>query len=411
MISDLKIALSNLRTARWRSFLTMLGIIVGIASVVTVFSLGEGLKRQLLGQIDELGTDLITVRPGKLVSRGDSGQVDSLNPLALLGTTTLSEQDVIALQRSSSLQAVLPMSLITNTARSSNEPNREINDAFIIGTTAELPQLIKHRIPYGEFFTAEQQDRNYAVIGSSVAARLFNELNPVGQSVNLAGGDFVVRGVFEPFSSGIFSTIGADLNNALFIPYDSAKKVTQGRSQIFQILVQKKPGIGLESAVASTRGVLLVTHQGREDFSVLRQEELLDISSGIINLAAGFISAVAAISLLVGGVGIMNVLLAGVSERTREIGIRKAIGATNRQILQQYLMEGVVLSFVGSLVGLGVALAANFLLRVYTSLKPVISPSIILVAVGVAFAIGVIFSAAPAFKAARKDPIDALRNV
>lgn len=404
---DYKMALTSLRSARWRSTLTMLGIIIGVSSVVTIASLGEGLKRQIVGQLNQLGTNVVTIRSGKVVSRDSGGKVSSFNPLALLATSTLSDQDVESVRNVPGTRLAVPMSIITNTVF---YEGKEFNNAYVVAATPELNQVLSSNLNYGTFYTQDDQDRPVAVIGPGISERVFGELNPVGQSFKINDTTFLVRGIMGGFAGGVLATSGVDLNYAVFIPYNVGKQITGDKAQISQILVGVDDSVPIDQTTNELHHALLANHKGQDNFSILKQDELLSISGSLVNLATGFISGIAAISLLVGGIGIMNIMLVSVSERTREIGIRKALGASNRQIRNQFIIEGTLISIVGGAIGLGLALALNFLLRIYTGFKPVITLGIMAIAVSVSIILGIIFATAPAVKAARKNPIDALRN-
>jgi putative ABC transport system permease protein len=243
-----------------------------------------------------------------------------------------------------------------------------------------------------------------------VAQQLFGEQNPIGRSIKILGGDFIVQGVLAESADGLVSVAATNFNSAVFIPYQPAKDLAGGRTNILQILIRGKNPNNLDQTAKDVRSVLLRSHQGQEDFSVLKQFELVKIANSSVGIITGFISGIAAISLLVGGIGIMDIMLASVSERTREIGVRKAVGATNRQILSQFLVEGVALSVGGGLIGIIVALIIYAALKIYTGLEPVITIPVVILAVTVSVVVGIIFSVAPALKAARKNPIDALRG-
>jgi len=402
---NLKTAIGSLRSAKWRSLLTMLGIIIGISSVVTVVSLGEGLKQQVVGQIHALGSDVLTVRPGKLVSTGSSRQ--SLNLLAFLSTSTLSEQDVATISKLPSVGAVAPVDFVTNSAASDGQ---RLDNVSVLGTGPELYDLLRPKVDIGAFFTKDNAADNVAVIGSGVAAQLYGGSNPIGHTVSVLGQDFIVRGQLAPSAGGLISAQQSDLNQTIFLPFGPAKNLVNGRTNILQILAKTKTGVNPDTAAADIRQRLLQNRGGSEDFSVLKQQQLLDLTSGVINKAAGFTTGLAAVALLVGGIGIMDIMLVSVSERTREIGIRKAIGATNRQILSQFLIEGLALTIVGGFIGIAVSLIIFGLLRLYTGLHPVINAPVMILAVAVSIIVGIIFSVAPALKAARKNPIDALRG-
>jgi putative ABC transport system permease protein len=272
-----------------------------------------------------------------------------------------------------------------------------------------MADVLHQKISYGEFFDEDSPDQNVAVIGADVAHNLFGELNPVGQTIHISGDNFIVRGVLAQTSGGLLSVAQTDFNAAVFIPTKAALVLTNDKTNILQVLA-RSDSKDLNETQNDIHKVILKNHQGQEDFTVLKQYELLNIASSTVNIITNFVSAIAAISLLVGGIGIMDIMLVSVTERTREIGVRKAIGATNRQILAQFLIEGSALSIGGGIIGIGVALLINLLLRLYTHLGPVITLPIVILAFIVSVALGIIFSVAPALKAARKHPIDALRG-
>jgi putative ABC transport system permease protein len=403
---SLKTAIASLRESRWRSIFTMLGIIIGVTSVVTIVSLGEGLKQQISGQINQLGSDVITVRSGKLVSRSNSGDIDGVNLLAFLSTSTLTSEDINALGNIKSVDSVVPINFVTSSAKSDTNSS---DNLFVEGTTYQMADVLHRKVQYGDFFDEESADKNVAVIGSNVAHNLFGELNPVGQTIHVQGSDFIVHGVLAQTSGGLVSVAETDFNSAVFIPQLAALDLTNNKANILQILIKSKNS-DLEQTVNDVHKVLLKTHKNQENFTVLKQTELLNIAGSTVGTATKFITAIAAVSLLVGGISIMDIMWVSVSERTREIGIRKAIGATNRQIQSQFLIEGSLLSVVGGIIGIILSLIINGLLRVYSSLHPAITIPTMIIAVAISVGVGIIFSVAPAVKASRKNPIDALRG-
>ena len=403
---SVKTAIASLRGSKWRSILTMLGIIVGITSVVTIVSLGEGLKQQIEGQINQLGSDVISVRSGKLVSRGDGGSIDGVNLLAFLSTSTLTPEDVDTLSKQSSVEAVVPINFVTSSAKSDTASS---DNLYVVATSYQMADVLHRKVEFGAFFDEESADKNVAVIGNNVAHQLFDELNPVGRTIQIQGSDFIIRGVLKETSGGLASVAETDFNSAVFIPQQSALDLTDGKTNILQILIKAKTE-NLDQTIKDVRSALLKTHKDQENFTVLKQTELLNIAGSTVGEVTKFISAIAAVSLLVGGISIMDIMWVSVSERTREIGIRKAIGATNRQILNQFLIEGSMLSVVGGIIGILVSLLINLLLNLYTNLHPAITWPIMVIAVAISVAVGIVFSVAPALKAARKNPIDALRG-
>ena len=405
---NIKMAFGSLRTARLRSLMTMFGIIVGVVSVVTTVSLGEGIKHQLVGQIRHSGTDLITIRPGKIVTRDTSGAIQKVNPTYAFsfGNGTLNDNDVVTVAQTSNVSMSSPVSLLSASVKYGEQ---QFDDGLVLGSNEQLPELLQQKVEFGTFFTSGETKRHVAVIGKRVAEQLFKENVPIGMSMTIRGEDFVVRGVFEEFGANPLG-VNADLNKAVIIPYETTKELNSGSVQIVQVLAKPSAPSQTKEVVKAISANLLTTHKGQEDVTVLQADENLAVTNSMLNLLTSFIAGIAGISLLVGGVGIMNIMLASVSERTREIGIRKAIGATNRQIRGQFLTEAIILSLAGAIIGVVLSLLANFVIRITTNLKPVITWPVMVIAVGVAIVVGVIFGIAPAIRASRKDPIESLRH-
>lgn len=400
---NLKTAVTNLRQNKWRSFLTMMGIIIGVSSVVTVVSLGEGLKHQVVGQINQLGSNIITVRSGRLA---DGTSASNLSLFSLWNASTLTDQDTAAISKLPSVSGTVSFDYVTNSAVGDKG---ELNNISVLGTSPDMTSVLNKQVDYGGFFSEDQQNQNVAVIGTNVAQQMFGQLNPVGHSLQISGTDFIVGGVLAKSPTSLLSVAETDFNSAVFIPIPAAQSLTGGHSNILQILA-KSNSDNVDATSSDIRVALYKTHNGASNFTVLKQDQLRNLAGGVINIITEFISGIAAIALVVGGIGIMDIMLASVSERTREIGIRKAVGATNQQIRGQFLAEGLVLSVAGGLIGVLAALAINIGLRIYTNLQPVVSISAAILAASVSLVIGVVFSVVPAVKAARKNPIDALRN-
>jgi putative ABC transport system permease protein len=403
MRGNLRLALSSVRNAKGRSLLTMLGVVVGIVSVVTVVGLGEGLKRQIAGSISQFGDDLITVQPGAQSQKpmGDSdlvfgqGQAGGLN-----------KNDVAAIEKIPTADKIAPLSVVTGVVQAEGQ---NLHGGSVLATSSDFLKVINHTAHFGAMWEAGQEASNFVVIGSNVAYDLFGEPAPLGQSLDFRGESFIVIGVLDDFADVPLSPT-ADFDNAIFIPFQTATRITENRAQAYAILVKPtNPEKRDETMVAITEN-LKKLRSGQQDFNVLTPEDQINNSSDVFDLLSTWIMAVAAISLLIGGVGLMNIMLVSVTERMHEIGVRKAIGATQRQIMWQFLLEAMVLSGVGGLLGVGLSLVTHGLLITYTDLKPIISWEAMVVAVGVALAVGVVFGTIPAIKAAAKDPIKALRH-
>lgn len=406
MSSNTKTALAALRASKWRSLFTMLGIIIGIVSVVITVSLGEGAKQRIVGQINQAGPDLITIKPGRSTARTAEGRLHGAGLLANVQTGALSEEDYTVVRETSGVGQAVPLGYLNGIVRTSE---REYPEGVILGTTPELPAVLHRKVEYGVFFSEDDAQKDVAVIGKDVATQLFQERVPVGKSFMIRDRQFVVRGVLEETEASPLIP-QSDYNTAILIPYEVAKELQNGQAPIFQILSRPEDPKTTAATVQAITKSLKQAHAGQADFTVLRQEDALAVATYVLNVLTGFIAAIAAISLLVGGIGILNIMFVSVTERTHEIGVRKAVGATNRQILGQFLTEAVVLSFVGGLIGILLSVLVNYLLRIFTTLTPVLTWPIMVIAAGISISVGIIFGITPALKAARKHPIDALRH-
>ncbi len=402
---NLQMAFANVKSARWRSMLTMLGIIIGIVSVVMVVGIGQGVKHEISRQITQFGSDLVTIRPGAKAQSGKSVTSTDL----LFGMNSVSgftSKDLAAVKADPTVRLAAPLSIVSGSVETQDE---KAESPLVIATNASLPSALNHKLEYGDFFGQDVESTSTAVIGKEVASNLFKDEAPLGRSFTFRSHTFIVRGVFEDFRTTPLSPT-ADFNNAIFIPYPVAEQISGGGTQMYAILAKPHDPQGVERAVDSIEKSLKAERGGTSDFRVLDQQRNVEDSSNVLSLLTTMIAAVAAISLLVGGVGIMNIMLATVTERTHEIGVRKAIGATNRQIMNQFVLESAVISMIGGFLGVVISVAGVTLLRLYTSLKPIISWEAIAIATVVSLAIGIVFGATPALKAAQKDPIESLRH-
>lgn len=410
LYGNIKMAVASLRAAKLRSFLTMLGVIIGVVSVVTVISIGEGIKQRVSNEINQLGQDLITVRPGDIAQR--DGGATAANGLNLLyggpSAGSLAPEDLAIVQKTPAVGQAAPLALVNGTIKV--DGNEVASPPLVLATTDKLSGLLRDPIEYGEFIQEDLSDQpNVAVIGHNVADKLFSERAPLGGSFEYLGQTFFVRGVMERFDTTPLS-VTTDFNNVIFIPYQTAQSLTGNNTQLYEILAKPSQPEQLDQAVSGITKQLQASAGGQERFSVLSQEQSLAVTNNVLELLTMLIAGVAAISLLVGGIGIMDVMLVSVAERMHEIGLRKALGASNRQIMLQFMTEAGVLSLFGGIIGVLLSLVINFMLRVTTSLTPVITWQAVLLPVSVSLVVGIIFGTAPALKAARKDPIDALRN-
>lgn len=405
--TNVKMAFGSIKSAKTRSFLTMLGIIIGVASVVVIVAIGEGVKNQVLKQSNQLGADSIVIRPGKVIERDQNGKITKFNLLAGFGASTITEKDIASIKKIDGIAAIAPASLIT--ASVSTPDITDYSGALVIATTPDMQQILNQKVEFGDFFTDSKSIRKEAVIGSSVAQNVFNQRDPIGRIMTIRGEEFTVRGVMTPFPSNPLN-IGQNYNDAIFIPFLTGKALTGNATEIRELNIKVSDIAEIDAVNSKITAAVLKNHGGQQDFTILKQSEFLDSTDQVFTILTSFVAAIAGISLIVGGIGIMNIMLVSVSERTKEIGVRKAIGATNKQILGQFLIEAAVLSMTGGIIGVLLSALAVYAIRMTTSLTPSLSLSTILLATGIAFVVGVVFGMAPAIKAARKDPIQALRH-
>ena len=403
-----QMAMSSIGRAKWRSILTMLGVIIGITSVVMIFALGEGLKKQVAGELKELGSDIIVVRSGNLVEKDASGKVIKVNIGDVFTQSVLTEQDVEATKAVPGVSYVAPIAFVSAPVVSDDGTSLS-GDVTIVATTPQIRDVLNRDVETGEFFTTPDLNKNLVVIGPDIAKRLFGEDSAVGRIIKIKNTDFIIRGVMEPVKPSPLDLVNTDYNSALYIPLGSAKNLSGGTLGIREI------NLKLDDATASNETSKLVNqkvlelHGNSQDFSVLVAEDFVGVVDQVFSVLTTFVGAVAGISLFVGGIGIMNIMLVSVSERTKEIGIRKSIGATNRQILGQFLVEAIILTMIGGFVGIVISLLISTGMRLYTDIHPYVEPRVVLGAVAVTLGVGIVFGIVPAVKAARKDPIESLR--
>ncbi|HSX08153.1 MAG TPA: ABC transporter permease [Candidatus Saccharimonadales bacterium] len=403
---EVKMAIAGVRSTKWRSLLTMLGVIIGIVSVVTIVGIGEGVKQQVAGQLAHFGKDLITIVPGDMHAKHGTGFVGASMLDNSNGQRSLTAQDVTLAQRAPHVSVVAPLAQVPG---SISADGKSADGITVVGTSSSLPQILGQKVQSGAFFTDSDSDADTAVIGKDVAQRLFQEEAPLGMTFEFRGHTLMVRGVFDDFTSVPFSPV-ADFNDTVFIPFATANKLANNTAGVYAILAKPDSPSRTQATIKTLNATLKDAHGGQQDFSVLSEAQAVASTSQVLDLLTKLIAGVAAISLLVGGVGIMNIMLVSVTERMHEIGVRKAVGATNRQILRQFMLESAVLSGAGGAIGVLLSLVIDLLLHAYTDLKPSISWQAIVIATFVALVVGVLFGTAPAIKAARKDPIEALRH-
>jgi ABC-type antimicrobial peptide transport system permease subunit len=408
LMIDVRIALKSLRATRVRTALTILGIVIGVAAITVVLSLGEGANATIRDQIKQMGNDLLTVRSGK-GTRNAQGNLVDYNFWAALGSSTIGEYDLKTIQDTRGVKAASPIMAITGSIRTDpgDEPLKNTN---IIATNVDLDRVAGLKVHSGSFLDGTA-DRNTVVLGSDLAIQMLGSDTAIGHTVYLRGEPFTVIGILSKHNAPTNLSDLYDYNRTAFIPMDAGKAFNQGVAQIQQINLRATSASDVQTTASHVQSAILHNHGGEDDFVVLRPEESLTLTNNILRIATQFSSAIASISLLVGGIGIMNIMLVSVTERTREIGIRKAVGATNAQVLRQFMIEALVMSVAGGLIGIVLAYGAAWIIGNFFHTMPLITWSIFGIAMLVAVGVGIIFGITPALKASRKDPIEALRQI
>ncbi len=405
-LTNASIALDSLRNARTRTNMTMLGIIIGVVSITLILSLGESIRQSSINQVNELGNNLIVVRPGGSQSGAlTENNLFSLSPIAPYATTTLQERDVSALSKKSNVLSVTPLMLING---SIDRNQRATEQASILATTPSFADALKLQPSNGQFIDDDTND-DTVVIGQQLAIDLYGTDQILGKRIKIRGVEHAIIGVLQRTNQPI-GISGIDINHAAIINFDEGKSFNQGIGQIQQILVVPQGNTTKQKVMNEIRHTITKQHNGEKDFQVLEGQDAVLVSKNFYKFITTLTAIVAGISLVVGGVGIMNIMLVAVAERTREIGIRKSLGASNRHIMWQFLIEALIISVVGGIVGIIIAIALALFIGLMLGLTPIISLQVMAISLGLSVCVGVVFGLGPAIRASMKDPIEALRE-
>ena len=405
-LETVRTAYEAIRVRRMRSALTMLGILIGIAAVMLTVGLGQGAQKQVTDQINKLGSNLLIVTPGSATSaagvRGGFGTattltVDDAALLADLGVCP----DVAAVAPTSQTSTALVAGSATWTAN-------------VVGTTPDWPSVRARSVAQGRFFTAADvlAENAVAVLGSTTATQLFGTASPVGQSVGVKGQSFTVIGLLDTEGS----TVGGDQDDVVVVPvstYAARVSTSTNPRAVSTIYLEARDAESLSAAYQEAANALLNAHgvtAAAADFTVSSQQAIVDTATTTTRILTVLLASIAAISLLVGGIGVMNIMLVSVTERIREIGLRKALGATPAAIRRQFLVEASMLGLAGGLAGLALGAVGALALTRFITITVAISPLASAVALVVSLGIGVVAGVYPASRAARLTPIDALRS-
>lgn len=398
-------ALRSIWSKKTRSLLTMLGVIIGVSQIIALIGLGQGVKQQISSEVTELGTNLVFILPGKIFD--DKGEY---NPTASFGASTLTESDIELLRHTPEVKNVTPLALLAGVPTAGD---RTAQGAFSLAVEPSYFKLFSTaKLVAGRVITDQDvaEHRRVLVMDTAPRKALWPNIAPkdvLGKMVTFGKNEYEVVGLLEsPPSTSPFG--GNQFSTALFMPYSTAKADIEN-TQIFRILVQVDKNLDTQAYAKTIKQKLLAEHGGTEDFSVLTQDDILGVVNKILGLITTAIVGLASISLIVGGIGIMNIMLVSVTERTKEIGLRKALGATRGNILLQFLTESAMISLIGGAIGVGIVTIASIIVKAKANLEIVVNLNSILIAVGFSLGVGIIFGLLPAIRAARKDPIEALR--
>jgi putative ABC transport system permease protein len=418
-LGTIKLVFRTLLARKGRSFLTILGIVIGVAGVITIISLGAGAKSLIIGQITKLGSNILAVQPGKSNEKGPPAQIFGIV------ITTLTNQDAEAIRSSglvphakAVLGAVLGLASIT-------WQNKSIDTNFM-GTEYTLPNVINITVEKGNFFSQQEGEgnANVVVLGATVAEELFSEsgVNPIGQVIKIrsasqteAGGiPLRVVGVTAKQGSSLF----LNLDDQVYLPLAIGQQQLLGIHYLRAIDVKVDSADNVQQTIQDITNLLKQRHhiltEENVDFTVRSLADAVDILNTVTSALSLFLTSMAAVALIVGGIGILNIMLATVAERTREIGLRKAVGATNGAIMRQFLLEAGTLTFFGGIIGITAGVSISYLISLLMKYLGynwafIISIWSVFLAVGVSILTGVIFGLYPALKASKLNPIEALR--
>lgn len=399
-----KLARASIRRNRTRSFLTCLGIAIGVASIILILSLMGSVANLIKSQAAEIGSDLIVVRP---TSTKDSvtSVIEEFTSSNTFQQSSLSLSDVKAISDMPDTAAVAPIATAVNTVASEKNTFPSVP---VLGTTPDFIKIEPLTMRFGSFFSGDNS-ANTVVLGRTLSLALFNSINStVGQVVTIMGEKFMVVGVLDELNTSInFDNI--DFDNSVIMDINTMNRIT-GSVQIQQINIKAANTDSLATISDNITAKLSSSKSGDTNFTVAYGDTITHPSSSLFGIVSGMLAIVAAISLIVGGIGIMNIMLVSVAERTHEIGIRKAVGASARNILMQFLFEALILSILGGIFGLILGYVLSFLLSIITPFAPYISWEILAITFLTTLVIGIIFGIYPALKAATKNPIESLKH-
>ena len=401
MSTLVKVASQSILKNKMRTFLTMLGIVIGVGAVIIMVAVGYGASSRIADQIGSLGTNMIVITAGSSTQGGVSQGAQTFN--------RLTTEDAEKLQRESLLLSAVSPVIMSRTQAIGGAGNWRTS---VNGVSVAYQTIRDWGVSSGTFFSEGdvRSMRRVAVLGATVARNLFPGTDPVGDKIQLRDVPFDIIGVLEPKGQ---TAEGSDQDDVVLVPYTTAQTRLAGRQFIGQILASTYSAADIPAAQEEIRAIMRESHglgaAELDDFTIRNQEQLTEAATGTTEVMSLLLAAIASISLLVGGIGIMYIMMVSVTERTREIGIRMAIGARGSDVLTQFLVESIVMSLLGGVIGLALGYGGAWLLGRLTGWSTQTPPEAVLIAVGFSAAVGVFFGYYPARKAASLNPIEALR--
>jgi len=397
-VETFRVAFEAIMSNKVRSGLTMLGVIIGVMAVILLVSIGQGAQVYITKELTGMGTNLLIITPGKTSTRG------GFHPPSAGTVRKLTYDDSQALKRRAWLLTdAVPLVFGTGKIKYQNMGR----DMMIIGTTPEFQRVRNLFVDTGSYISQGDVDSKSKVIvlGTKVKEELFGAENPLGKVVTLSDARYRVVGVMRKKGT----SLGMDIDDIVYIPVTSGQELFDTDS-LFEIIASTPRADDVDRAIAQIKDLLIKRHAHKEDFTIQTQGAMLETMNTILGVLTAVLGGIAGISLLVGGIGIMNIMLVSVRERTREIGIRKALGARNRDIMAQFMIEAITLSGAGGVIGIIVGVGLALLIPVFVDVLPTsVSTWAILMAFFFSAAVGIFFGVYPARKAALQDPIQALR--
>lgn len=402
--NTVRVAWQAIMTNKSRSFLTMLGVIIGVGSVILLTSIGTGIQRFIEEQFEGLGAQSVVIYPFQ-VFNDEGGFSDADEQISSLSAGQFTLQDIRALEKYTDLiEAVMPEASGQDTVAFQGSSEK----VPVVGTTVAYEVVRNTKAEKGRWFTSQEESsgQRVAMLGSNIAEELFGNTDPVNKTIRLGGTAFTVVGVAESKGGGFG---GPRFDDYVIIPLDAFFRMYDTR-EFGAITVKVRRQDLVEPTIDRISEYMLnEADRDEEEFEVFDQRQILDSINQILSMLTLALGGIAAISLVVGGIGIMNIMLVSVTERTREIGLRKALGATPNQILVQFLIESALLSVLGGMIGVGIAATLSLLVSVLAGFPSAITISSVMMAFSVSFIVGVVFGVVPARKASQLPPIEALR--